>query len=372
MNAVSLQAAHSFQEEPLAASPGIRQQRNRSFDVFRIVFSLLVLLAHAAELTDGNKSRELLARLTHTTITFGTVAVDGFFLLSGFLIARSWDQNPSLPDFLRKRLLRIVPGYLVAVALSTVIVGLLAPGVPHFFRHINGFFYKSVLALSYPATPPVYPGAPSASVNGALWTINYEFRCYLLVAAAGMLGLLRKPRVWLAVTVSLLAAFTVSLKSGVLLWPAHLVLLLGTPFQDYRLVSAYFVGVSFYVLRDTITFAPRFAAVAAATLALSPILVPSSFELAFILAGGYLLFYAGQPTRRLFLPSDSFPDVSYGIYLYGWPVESLLIWFHHGSPWVTFGEAALLSVGFGWLSWHFVERPMLTWKVRSSAPLPPG
>jgi peptidoglycan/LPS O-acetylase OafA/YrhL len=81
----------------------------------RIVFATLVLLSHAPEITDGNASRELFHRFTGSPMTFGTLGVDGFFILSGYLIVQSWLGDPELINFLRKRVLRIVPGYLVAV-----------------------------------------------------------------------------------------------------------------------------------------------------------------------------------------------------------------------------------------------------------------
>lgn len=161
--------------------------RNIRFDLLRILLAVLVLLSHAPELTDGNKSRELFSRLTQSELAFGTIAVDGF-LFSGFLMVQSWEHDPQLFRFLRKRVLRIVPGYLVAALLSTVVVGLLAPGVPYFFHQLDAKFWETILLLSSPLTPPVLPGRPYALVNGSLWTITYEFRCYLLVAAFGVCG----------------------------------------------------------------------------------------------------------------------------------------------------------------------------------------
>jgi hypothetical protein len=71
------------------------------------------------------------------SMTFGGLAVDGFFLLSGFLIAQSRDRDPEFLNCLRKRVLRTVPGYLVALLLSILVVGSVAPGVNHFFMHLD-------------------------------------------------------------------------------------------------------------------------------------------------------------------------------------------------------------------------------------------
>jgi peptidoglycan/LPS O-acetylase OafA/YrhL len=303
-------------------------------------------------------------------MTFGTLAVDGFFLLSGFLIARSWDHDPELPNFLRKRLLRIVPGYLVAVILSTIVVGLLAPGVSHFFFHFNLRFPYSVVLLGSPDTPPVLPGDYNALSNGALWTINYEFRCYLLVAAMGMLGILRRPALWLTLTVILLAGMSMPGLTNRIPWSIHLNPAFGSPTQNFRLIATYFVGVCFYLFEKQIKFRPLYAVIAGLSFILVDIFATSFLELSLVVAGAYLMFYAGQsaPGRKLHL--RKLPDISYGIYVYGWPVEALWIWFHHGSPWVTFVVALAITIPLGWLSWHFVERPMLSFKKRSTSPLP--
>lgn len=54
------------------------------------------------------------------------------------------------------------------------------------------------------------------------------------------------------------------------------------------------------------------------------------------------------------------PDFSYGIYLYGWPVQKLLIWYLPLiSPWLLFLLSAGISSGCGLLSWYIIEKPCL-------------
>ena len=331
-------------------------RRNPRLDLLRIVFALLVLLAHAPELTDGNNSRELLARSTHSGFTFGVLGVDGFFLLSGFLIVQSWEHNPELLNFLKKRVLRIVPGYLVAAFLSILVVGLIAPGEPQFFRHIRPLALAvSLLRLSVPATPLVFPGMPFFLANGSLWSINYEFRCYILVAVFGMCGLIRR-RLFCVFVAALFAcvAFTPYLKAS-----------------RPELIATYFVGACFYLFRERIRFRPVFALLAGfAMIALG--LNARTIELGFVLFGGYLLFYFAQLPLKEAIAWKAFPDISYGIYLYGWPVESLWIWYHHGSPWITVLISVPACMALGWLSWECVERPMLKLKRRGLSPVPPA
>lgn len=347
-------------------------KRNRNLDVFRIVFALCVLLSHAPELTDGDKSRELLARFSHTSITLGNLGVDGFFLLSGYLITQSWESEPRLGRFLRKRLLRIVPGYLAAALLSVLIVGLVAPGTAHFFHKFNFMFPVSLLTLSYPFTPPVLPGMPYPSANGALWTINYEFRCYLGVALLGLSGILRKRHVVALFAAAALVGLLSGSRVGHVHLPLRLTLLLGDPFQECRLLFAYLVGVLFYLFRSSRLFHPLIASAAACLILVASKGGAFIFESVLIACGGYLLFYAGQLQWSGIQYTGRFPDISYGLYLYGWPVESLLIWHHQAWPWITFAEAAILSAALGWLSWRYIERPALRFKGSGSAPLPAG
>jgi peptidoglycan/LPS O-acetylase OafA/YrhL len=346
-----------------------RASRNHAFDLMRIVFATLVLLSHAAELTDGNASRELGSRLCGGSMTFGGLAVDGFFLLSGFLIVQSWDRDPELLNYLRKRVLRIVPGYLVAVILSIAALGLAAPGVNRFFQHLGLRTLLSILLLSSPETPPVCPGSAYHLVNGSLWTIFYEFRCYLLVAMLGLLGLLRRRWICLALVAALLLVVNSFRLLMDLSWSRFL-FFTGAPPQVYRLTAVFLIGTCFYLFRDRVRFAPWYAAAAGALIVAVRLFASRKLELAILIGGSYLLFYAGSLSLRWLDWMRRVPDISYGIYLYGWPVEMLWIWSRHGAPWVTFAVCTPICFALGWLSWHLIERPALTLKRRATAPLP--
>ncbi len=348
----------------------VKQQsrRNHQFDLLRILFATLVLLAHAFELTEGKASHELLNRWTRSSMTFGTLGVDGFFVLSGYLIVQSWLGDPDFVQFMRKRLLRIVPGFLIAVIVSTLAVGLLAPGVDRFFSHIGWSFLKSIVLLTVPDTPPVLPGMPFPTVNGAMYTIAYEFRCYLFVALLGLCGLLRRPALCLAANLLLLSSLLSMAPLERIRWPWLNVF--GLPALTIRLTGIYLVGVTFFLLREKIAFRPYLAMTATAAMVAWVVFLPSRAEFAVVVCGSYLMFYLGQMHLSSLSWMNHFPDISYGIYLYGWPVESLWIWFHRGSPWICFFVSTIVCFALGWMSWHFVERPALTLKRRTTVPLP--
>ncbi len=168
--------------------------RNNNFNFLRLLLALLVLLSHSPELIDGDRHREILTNIFHR-ISFGELAVNGFFLLSGYLIVQSWQRTPKLYSFLRKRILRIYPGFSVATLICIFVVIPLAVAPINFFTPINFIVHlQEIFLLSPPSSPAIFQGKPYPLLNGAMWTIAYEFRCYLLVAILGTIGALKNQR----------------------------------------------------------------------------------------------------------------------------------------------------------------------------------
>lgn len=337
-------------------------ERRNNFNLIRLALALLVIVSHSPEMLDGDRSRELLTRLFHT-LSFGELAVDGFFILSGYLILQSWLGRPQPLAFLQKRLLRIVPGYLVAALLSALVVGALGAGAGYYGQFWWGGLARSLLLLDTPVTPATFAGSHYPSVNGAMWTIHYEFLCYLTVLALGLAGLLRwrhAPLAVLAASLSLWAALALGA------WPA----LAGAAREEALLVlrfySCFFTGASYYSYRANVVYSGRNAMLALAVL-LTCLTQPASAEAGLLLGGGYLLFYcafgAGGPLLRR---TQGMADASYGVYLYGWPVGKLLAWY---LPAISPPALALATIAMaylcGRLSWRWIEQPALRWKARA-------
>ncbi|HEX4608503.1 MAG TPA: acyltransferase [Urbifossiella sp.] len=331
--------------------------RGNNFDLLRLLLAAAVIFAHCPEITDGDKHREPLTA-AFGTITLADLAVDGFFILSGYLILQSWDRSPRLASFGRKRALRIVPGFVVASLLSALVVGPLGSDPATYFAGFNPVAYLRSMALfEPPEVPPVFAGQPWPAVNGPLWTIGYEVRCYLLVAALGCTGLARR-WVWLPLTLAVVAVSVIPGLDARVYFPGSW-LVLGSPVAFFRLVALFGAGGCFYLLRGVIPLTRWGAILAAVGLVAGLAGTKETAQIAPCTAGAYLLLWAAFHTRPVRLKHD----ISYGLYLYGWPVQKLIAWYVPGiSPWALVVPSLAGAALCGWASWRLVERPFLRLK----------
>ncbi len=329
-------------------------RRDNNFGSLRLLFATLVVVAHAPELTDGNRAREPLTWL-FGTLSFGALAVDGFFLVSGYLIVASFGRARSVGDYLWRRVRRIYPGFALASVVSLGVVAPLAGGDLVALDPLRAL--GRILRLQVPEVPGAFAGQPNPALNGAMWSIAYEFRCYLLVAGLGLLGCLRHRGAYLAI---LLVFGTLVCARPDLSGLRGLRSVVGDPGEAIRLATAFLCGGAFRLFADRIPLDRRGAALAAILLVLA-LPVPILAEPAFLVLGGYLTFWfaLAVPANRISLATNR-TDPSYGLYLYAWPVQNLMVVGFPGLSPIWSGLVTLLAATvLGIASWHLVERPAL-------------
>jgi peptidoglycan/LPS O-acetylase OafA/YrhL len=318
---------------------------SNNFGALRLLFAVLVILSHSSELLDGNRSREILTGI-FDTLSFGELAVLGFFLISGYLVTKSLQNSRSTGDYLTKRVLRIYPGYVVAFLLCMFALG---PFVGGEIETLSGVrVAERIVLLHTPKLQGVFADTPYPALNGSMWSIAVEFQCYLILAALGVIGLLSR-RFSLSLVIAGLLALSAARFSGTLL----------------KFFAVFGCGALFYLYRDRIYYNWRLAIVAACGL----IVLMFSSRLAvaaFAILGGYLLFWFAFNVKSPALARvGRNVDISYGVYLYAWPVQKSLIWANPGiSPWVLFIEATTIASIIAWGSWWLVEKPFLDLKTR--------
>lgn len=333
--------------------------RENNFGLLRLLFAALVVVEHSPELIDGNRAREPLTQLFGTMAT-GEVAVDGFFLISGFLITKSFIEGRSLRSFLTKRCLRIFPAFLVSFWICILVVAPFAGGAASL---LSAATLGEQLARSICMLPPevsgIFEGLPYPHLNGATWTIAYEFRCYILTALLGLFGVF-KPRYRWLVLAGVMLLVMVNASGAAAELPTFGGFLLGTPHDTTRFTSVFGVGALFYLFRDKVKLTHAGAA-AAAGLLFATLFSRHLAEAGVALFGGYLVFWFAfrVPVLRI-SRFDNAVDVSYGLYLYAWPVQMLIIWNDpHITPWALTSLSLLVATILGYASWTFIEKPAL-------------
>ena len=267
-------------------------KRDNNFGALRLLFAIFVVVAHSAILIDGNNTREMLTRLCGTT-SLGPVGVDGFFLVSGYLITQSFVSRDGIATYLRKRVLRIVPGYAACFLLCVFVLAPLVGGT--LTLPLAGDQIARMSFLMWPAVPDVFPGLHYRTLDGSMWTIGYEARCYLATALLGSIGLF-EPRARLVLVpavMALLALHATGLLKDTTI--AHEEIF-GEIGKSVRLFGVYGAGALFFLFRERIPLTGRGAFVA------TLLLVPSLFsavlsEAAVAVFGGYILFWFALKVR---------------------------------------------------------------------------
>ena len=334
-------------------------RRTNNFDALRLLAAGTVIFSHSFLIAEGTERHEPLMLLSGGQSKLGLVGVFVFFAISGFLVAESYETTRSPLRYLAKRALRIFPGLFAALCVFAFVIGASVTSLPlgDYLRRDTVYSYvvgNTMLKLTTHELPGVlFVDNPiGLEINGSLWTLRYEFMMYLLVLGLGVLRLIEW-RVLLAVVALGLA------------WPFIPALALLDAFG--WLLPFFGMGMLLYTLRDRGIFDGRLALLAAAGLVAS---VPfKQFNEAFAVCGGYLALYLALDRRIPVLPATRFGDLSYGLYIYGWPAEVVVMHLSGGKAawWQVFLGALPLALGAAFLSWRFVEEPMLRLKPRKAA-----
>jgi peptidoglycan/LPS O-acetylase OafA/YrhL len=328
-----------------------------NFNLLRLIFAGMVIISHAAELKDGNRSHELLT-VIFGTISFGELAVDSFFIISGYLITRSWIESPNFFRYLRSRVLRIYPGFICASLICAFILGPMVSGQTY-FSEFNYFDYiKSLIFLKPPKIPEVFHGSFYPDINGSMWTIFYEFSCYVLVAAFGLLGIYKKK---IAILFLCLALATLYFLNEI-----HAIELIKT--QKYvRLGMVFFAGSCFYLYEKIIPWKMTYA-ITSILIAISLLFSKGLAEISLAIFWGYAILYFAKNAKEIAVV-NKIPDFSFGLYLYAWPINKTIYWyFPETGVYACMIVTVLLSIISGIVSWYLIEKPFLKLKSMGVAP----
>jgi peptidoglycan/LPS O-acetylase OafA/YrhL len=363
-------SGHRILRLPAAETLGSRaERRENAFDLLRLVAAAMVLVSHSFPLVGSREP-------TLGEQSLGSLGVLVFFTISGFLITKSWLLQPRLVPFAAKRALRLLPALAVTVALTALVIGPLVTTLPlgTYLTSPGPYLYvfNNVRLATDFDLPGVFANVPFAhAVNGSLWTLPIEVKAYALIALLGLVRVLRRA---LLPVVALGLVLTLA-------WPdmrgwtgfAHHVPgglgRLGLDQDALRLITVFCVSALLYVVRERV---PLHGGLLALAVALWVASIGTPLEtVAVVLALPYAVLYLGfrrlGPLAALTRPGD----VSYGLYLWAFPVQQCVVSAVGAtlSPWGMIALALPITYGLALASWRLVEAPALRLKRRVAVPL---
>jgi peptidoglycan/LPS O-acetylase OafA/YrhL len=336
------------------------RHRGNGFTFLRLVFALCVLYAHSFAF---GPVPEPLWQLSNGTLAISGIAVDGFFVISGFLVWRSMRASAGPWTYLAKRGLRLLPALVVVMVLSVVMGALLTSlGPAEYWTHPQLWYFLSnpfwmLRGGVHFNLPGVFTELPVHAVNVSLWTIPYEIFFYLLLLLPFLVPRNAKVLVPLLGMVYLLAFAIIQLDVSYIF--PH------TSFELDRIarLSPFFVGGAIiaqlgaeHCFARPWVFLSTLAVLGLATALFDPsdafwyILLPP-----LVIGCAFLPFWANTGSFELM-------DISYGVYLAGWPIQQLLFSTFGLTDWSMFAASLVVTCGYGLLSWRLVEAPALAWK----------
>jgi peptidoglycan/LPS O-acetylase OafA/YrhL len=337
---------------------------SNAFGFLRLFFASLVIISHTPEIMDGNRNREILTML-FGTVSLGELSVAGFFSISGYLIAGSFLKDSRIFPFFAKRVIRIYPGFMVS---SIICIFLVAP--------LSGASLSSILEIRTllrcfvriaSLQPPFINGAFAEThyplLNGSMWTIAYEFRCYILIAILGSVGVLQKRYLILFILVILLSCLVFIDPNTMSIWTAEshgIKFILGDFETTLKLSAIFLTGSFFYSIRDRLNFSVKYIVLSVIALSFS-LYINRISNAGLAVFGGYVIICtANIHTPTIFSKINNRNDISYGVYLYAWPIVKLLIWYFPEVS-ICLTDIVVLTGSYlcGTISWFCVEKPTM-------------
>lgn len=338
-----------------------KERFTNNFDFLRLLAACCIAFTHSFNLLNRT-DEEPLIRLTYGRFDFSYIGLCIFFSISGYLIAKSALRSTSIISYFWRRFLRIQPLLIIVCLLSVLIIGpwLSKLEVKEYFSQLSTWtYFRNV----FPATgiqynlPGVFVGnVAEPGVNGSLWTLVVEERLYLFT---GFFLLLFKAKGRLAYTVAvLLLNLAYVLQNGFL----HL--------DQFRYLEQVHVFYALLFLN---------AGLAAVLSLLTAKVTKPLYLLLVTLFSIVLLFYNEVAVLRVMVfpiailiyahlrgitnHSGRWGDFTYGIYIFAFPVQQILIHFKTtGEPLILFTQTMAIVIPLAVLSWHFIERRCLALK----------
>lgn len=311
--------------------------RKNNLNLIKLVAALLVIVSHAYAFAIGYAKTDWFSVLTDGKGDLGGLAVNIFFFYSGLLISRSLLNNGSGKRYVKRRLVRIYPSFILV---TLAIVFLAAPFVTtlslgDYFTNVETYqYFKNLIFLTEHNLPGVFVGnVYGTSVNGPIWTIRVELFCYLFCYAFYRFGLLNKKRIIPSVVLYMLIAGVMGFGaiSGISGMSAIIM-----P------ITMFYLGMLYTQYGDKINLNLVWNIFAVVGFIISCILHQVIFASMVFLP--YILCYLAFATKKIPIGLNRLGECSYEIYLWGGFVGQMVTYMCGGSMSVYWNMALTIPV----------------------------
>lgn len=330
--------------------------RQNNLDLLRLIAASLVIYGHSYHVV-GRGMDPFLA--WNGRYFIGGFALYIFFFASGLLVTNSFLRRPDIVHWVVSRAMRLVPALAVCLILSVVVLGGLTSTLPASQYFVSpetwSYIYSHLLfwRVEY-YLPGVFATNLDKAVNGTLWSVHLEVRLYIL---AGLLlwTFRSKRREWLTAAVAIIATTGILHPSWISVFGAN---------DNNITCSALFaMGAMCALWSDKVIVSNVWLAIlglACIKFAQTDSFLPVSF---FFVCYFVLCFAFFKPLTVVRLPGD----FSYGLYIYGWPVQQLVVrYFPAWSPELNAICSILIALLLAVASWYLIEKRALALKTSAS------
>lgn len=339
----------------------LSESRDNNFNLIRFGAALGVFISHCFPLSgygEGGKPQLL-----------GFLSLNVFFIVSGFLVTKSYFNQDGILNYVRARVLRVYPALFFALLYSVFLIGAIFSILPlaTYLSEISVYQYLfKNLVIIFPDTPKYLPGVFLDSkylpiVNAPLWSLPYEIWCYLSLL---LLALVTRARANITLfTIAAVSILVISYSvfvANYVLDTDEYALLLGK--EAYRLAAMFLIGSCLFLFRNRIKISHLIVCLVLLSIAISSVYKPAFVAVSYAAFGYLLLYFAYIPAGsiRLF---NKVGDYSYGIYIFGYPTQQAL---EQVAPDLSLAVFFLISFSITLLiaiaSWHVIEKRALSYK----------
>lgn len=345
--------------------------KTNNFDFLRILFASFVIITHSYPLS-GQEECDIFCQVFDGQQNLSYLGVRGFFAISGYLIFHSLMNSPSIQNYLWKRVLRIYPALIIALLFSTIIGYFAYSGVSNYWSNSSTWTYlpKNLASFFFSVYQTKIEGVFSsnrygATINGSLWSISYELAAYIILIP---FFFIRNKKMFIVYS---------TLITSIIL------IIMATFFPNrggnYNIFS-YIFGLGHNLMMNVYSYFVVGCFLAAikiekfSTSYRNILLISSSIILFVSLLLGFFrvvehLFYpviviligisSWYPVNQI---GQKIGDLSYGFYIYSFPIQQMIEYLWKPTPLHMIFISFLFVIPLAYLSWHYIEKPIMKYK----------